>query len=123
MKVQHLVVIGLAALAGATSAHAHEIDPGGKIEVACSSDSMRMAAITSAVEKSHYWAPQTARRRMLSLAQQACASGATVVTFVPPAEQRWCRTAPTWSTLCVDQTAKAREAQDPSDLSLSSARR
>jgi hypothetical protein len=122
MKAQHLVVIAFAAMAGAISAQAHEVDPGGKIEVACASDTVRMAAISGAVQNSHYWAPQTARRQMLSLAQQACARGATVVTFVPPADQRWCRTPPTWSTLCVDQTATAREAGDSSILPSSSAR-
>ena len=116
MKAQHMVVIAFAVMTGAMSAHAREIDPGGKIEVACASDSVRMAAVTRAVENSHYWAPQTARRRMLSLAQQACASGASAVTFVPPADQRFCRTSPTWSTLCIDQAATAREAVNPSVL-------
>jgi hypothetical protein len=122
MKAQYRVVIALAALAGATAAQAHEVDPGGKIEVACTSDSVRMAAITNAVDGSHYWAPQTARRRMLSLAQQACAKGATAVTFVPPADQRWCQTAPTWSTLCVDRTAMTREPRKSAGLPSSSAR-
>jgi hypothetical protein len=109
VKAQHAVAIAFAVMAGATSAQASEIDPGGKIEVACASDTVSMAAITSAVENSHYWAPQTARRQMLSLTQQACARGAKAVTFVPPADQRFCQTPPTWSTLCVDQTAAARE--------------
>lgn len=122
MKTQHLVVIAFAAMAGAIPAQAHEVDPGGKIEVACASDSVRMAAITSAVENSHYWAPQTARRRMLSLAQQACERGATVVTFVPPADQRFCQMPPKWSTLCLDQTAMAREVPDTSSLSSPSPR-
>jgi hypothetical protein len=112
MKAQYLVAIALAAMASAISAPAHQSDPGGKIEVACASDTVRMAAISSAVESSHYWAPQSARRQMLSLARQACARGATIVTFVPPADQRACRTSPTWSTLCVDQSTTAREAPD-----------
>ena len=122
MTVQHLMVIAFAAMAGTVSAQAHEVDPGGKIKVACASDTVHMAAITSAVENSHYWAPQTARRRMLSLAQQACARGASVVTFVPPADQRSCQTPPTWSTLCLDQTATVREARDTSIPSSSPAR-
>lgn len=121
MKARHLMAIAFAA-SGAISAQAHEVDPGGKIEVACASGGVRMAAITNAVENSHYWAPQTARRRMLSLAQQACARGATVVTFVPPVDQRSCQTPPTWSTLCVDQTATARESEHPSVLQSLSAR-
>lgn len=112
MKAQHLVVIALAAMASAVSVPAHEIDPGGKIKVACAGDGVRMAAIGSAVESSHYWAPQSARRQMLSLAQQACARGATIVTFVPPADQRVCQAPPKWSTLCLDQTATARERPD-----------
>jgi hypothetical protein len=114
MKTQLLVVTALAAMASAISAPAHQIDPGGKIEVACASDTVRMAAISSAVEKSHYWAPQTARRQMLSIARQACARGATVVSFVPPADQRTCQTAPTWSTLCLDRSTRSREAPDRS---------
>jgi hypothetical protein len=101
-------------MASAASAPASEVDPGGMINVACAGDSVRMAAISSAVESNHYWAPQSARRQMLSLARQACARGATVVTFVPPADQRTCQTPPTWSTLCFDQTAKAREVPDRS---------
>ena len=119
MKSLHLVAAAFAAMGGAISAQTHEADAGGNIEVACSSESVRMAAITSAVEQSHYWAPQTARRRMLSLAQQACGSGATVVTFMPPADQRWCQTAPTWSRLCLDRTATTRAP----DASASAGRR
>lgn len=122
MKAQHLFVIAMAALAGSVSAQAHDVDPGGRIEVACTSDPVRMAAISSAVKNSHYWASQNTRRQMLSLARQTCAHGATVVTFVPPEDQRWCRTAPTWSTLCVDETAMAREAIGSSILPSSSAR-
>jgi len=88
MKARHLVVIALAALAGAPSTQAREVDPGGKIVVTCRSDTVHMAAIASAVKKNHFWATKTARIRMLSLAQQACARGATAVTFVPPADQR-----------------------------------
>jgi hypothetical protein len=108
MKVQHRVVVAFAALAGATSAQAHEIDPGGRIKVTCAGDPVRMAAIASAVKNSHFWASQAARRQMLSLTRQACEDGATVVTFVPPDDQRSCKTPPTWSTLCLDLTATAR---------------
>jgi len=112
MKAQLGIAIALAAQLGVMSLPAHEIDPGGKIDVACASDTVRMAAISSAVAASHYWAPQTARRQMLSLAQQACARGATLVTFVPPLDQRFCQTPPRWSTMCIDQTAKLPEAAD-----------
>lgn len=90
MKAQLLVVATLVGLAGTLSAQAHQIDPGGKIQVTCAQEgSVRMAAIASAVKNSHYWAPATARRQMLALARQACERGATVVTFVPPADQRY----------------------------------
>lgn len=108
MKAQHLFVIAFAALAGAISAQAHEVDPGGKIKVACTSDTVHMSAIGRAVKNSHYWASQTARRQMLSLTRQACEGGATVVTFVPPEDERSCQTPPKWSTLCLDSTATAR---------------
>jgi len=114
MKTQYVVVIALAALAGAASAPAHEVDPDGKINVACASDTVRMGAIRSAVESNHYWAPQSTRREMLTLAQQACARGATLVTFVPPADQPVCRASPTRPTLCLDRTASARNAADGS---------
>jgi hypothetical protein len=92
MKVQHIPVVMFVALASAFSAQAHQIDPGGKIEVACSEAStVRMAAISRAVEDSHYWASQATRRQMLELARQACARGATLVTFVPSADQRFAR--------------------------------
>jgi hypothetical protein len=90
MKAQRIAVVTLAALTSAFSAQAHQIDPGGKIEVACSeANTVRMATVARAVEDSHYWASQTTRRQMLELARQACAQGATVVTFVPPADERY----------------------------------
>lgn len=110
MQSLHLLVVAFASMGGAISVQG--TDPGGTIEVVCASDTVGMAAITDAVERSHYWAPQTARRRMLSLARQACDSGAVVATFVPPPDQRWCQTAPTWSTLCLDRTAMTPKAPD-----------
>lgn len=104
MKPQYLVVIALAALAGATSAPAHEIDPGGKIKVNCPSDNVRMADINRGVQSSRYRATHSARHQMLSLAQQACARGATVVKFVPPADEGMCQTG---AASCRDQTAAA----------------
>lgn len=95
MKAQRPAVATIAftaftALTGAFPAQAHQIDPGGKIEVACpASAGVRMAMISRAVEGSHYWATRAARRQMLALAQKACESGATAVTFVPPADQRY----------------------------------
>lgn len=90
MKAQYLAFIAFTASASAVSVQAHQVDPGGKIEVTCpASDTVRMASVSRAVDKSHYWAPQSARKQMLALAQQACERGATVVTFVPPADQRY----------------------------------
>ena len=90
MKAQYLAVIAFTALASAVSAQAHQVDPGGKIEVTCpASDTVRMASISRAVDESHYWAPQAARKQMLALARQACERGAPGVTFVPPPDQRY----------------------------------
>ncbi|HET7065122.1 MAG TPA: hypothetical protein VFI49_12680 [Rudaea sp.] len=90
MKVQRIAVVTFAALASAFSAQAHQIDPGGKIKVACpASDTVRMTTISRAVDDSHYWAAQATRKQMLALARQACERGAAVVTFVPPADQRY----------------------------------
>ncbi|HSE11360.1 MAG TPA: hypothetical protein VLB69_01885 [Rudaea sp.] len=90
MKARNLAVIAFAAFASAVSAQAHQVDPGGRIEVTCpASDTVRMASISRAVDESHYWAPRTTRKQMLSLARQACERGAASVTFVPPADQRY----------------------------------
>jgi len=90
MNAQRIAVVTFATLVGAFSAHAHEIDPGGRIEIACpASHTVRAASISRAVEESHYWAAQAARQQMLTLARQACERGASVVTFVPPADQRY----------------------------------
>ena len=77
-------------LAGATSVQAHEYDPGGKIVVNCREGwTPFMADVSYAVERSHYWATPSARREMLKLAREACASGSTMVAFVPPRDQRY----------------------------------
>lgn len=111
MKVQHLIAIAFAFLAG-VSAQAHDVVSGEKIKVACTSDDVHMGAIARAVKKSHLWASQGARRQMLALARRACGGGASVVTFVPADDQRSCKTPPTWSTLCADPTANPGEAPD-----------
>lgn len=91
MKSRRLAITTLFVLSSAFSAaQAHQIDPGGKIEVACpATGSLRMAAIASATANSRYWAPQTVRKQMLALSQQACQRGAMVVTFVPPTYRRY----------------------------------
>jgi hypothetical protein len=114
MKSQCLFAIALAAMASATCATAHEVDPGGKIKVTCPSDNVRMAAINRAVAGSTYRATHPARRKMLSLAQQACARGVTVVTFVPPVGEGVCQTSPTWPTSCRDRSVAARATLDSS---------
>ena len=112
MKTQHLVAIALVAMASATSVAAHQVDPGGKIKVACSSDNVRMAAINRAVASSSYRATHSARRKMLSLAQQACARGVSVVTFVPPADEDMCETSSSWLASCRNRTATAHGTPD-----------
>jgi hypothetical protein len=77
-------------LAGSFAAHAHDIDPGGRIVLKCSAThAPRMADVARAVDDSHYWAPQGARREMLTLAREACAAGSQALAFVPPADQRY----------------------------------
>ncbi|HEY2396607.1 MAG TPA: hypothetical protein VGH81_11600 [Rudaea sp.] len=90
MKTYRLCIAALVMLAGAFSAQAHEFDAGGKIIVSCRVErTPYMADVAHAVERSHYWATPNARREMLARARQACASGSTAVTFVPPPDQRY----------------------------------
>jgi hypothetical protein len=90
MKTWRYAIGAIVLLACTLDARAHEIDPGGRIEVNCAANSnVRMAEIARAVEISHYWAPQLARLEMLSLAREACAKGAKAVAFVPPDDQRY----------------------------------
>ena len=116
MKTKYLVAIALAAVASAsaTSAAAHAVDSNGKITVTCPSESVRMAAINRAVANSRYRATHPARRKMLSLAQQACARGAPGVIFVQPADEDACQTSPRWSTSCRDQAVTMRATPDSS---------
>jgi hypothetical protein len=85
------LLVALATLACAAFAQAHEYDPGGRIVVTCAADhAPRMSEIARAVEDSHYWAAQGARREMLDIARQECAEDATRrVVFVPEPDQRY----------------------------------
>jgi hypothetical protein len=90
MKIYRIGIAALAILAGAISAQAHEYDPGGKIVVSCKEGwAPYMADVAHAVERSHYWATPGARKEMLTISREACASGAKRVAFVPPADQRY----------------------------------
>lgn len=90
MRHIRLPIAALTMLAGTFSLQAHEFDPGGTIVVTChAGGAARMADVARAIDESHYWAPQSTRREMLTLARQACASGSTVVTFVPPLDRRY----------------------------------
>ena len=76
-------------LAGAISAQAHELDSPEKIVMNCRSGwTPYMADVAYAVEHSGYWATPSARKEMLTLARQACASGSTKIAFAPPADRR-----------------------------------
>lgn len=85
------LLVTVATLCSAAFAQAHDYDPGGRIVVACAADhSPRMSEIASAVDNSHYWAAQGARREMLDIARQECAGDATRrVVFVPEPDQRY----------------------------------
>jgi len=90
MKTYRMCTAAQAMLAGAVSAQAHEYDPGGKIVVSCREGSTPyMADIAHAVEHSHYWATPSARKEMLTISREACASGSKMVAFVPPSDQRY----------------------------------
>ena len=90
MKTYRVCIAALAMQASTFSAQAHELDTGGKIVVNCRAGwTPYMADVAYAVERSHYFAAPSARREMLGRARQACASGATAVTFVPPLVQRY----------------------------------
>jgi hypothetical protein len=86
MKTHRICIIAaLAMLTGAVSAQAHESDSGEKIVMECRAGSTPyMSDVVYAVERSHYSATSGARRKMLTLARQACASGSTRIAFVPP---------------------------------------
>ena len=118
MKTLFRIAAAFAAISVDIAAPAHELGPGEEIAIACARGGVQMTQIAGAVEAGHYWAPESARRRMLSLARHACSMGADVVTFLPPAPQRSCRTPPTWSTLCVDQAAAVLQVVDSASASL-----
>jgi len=89
MRNHQRLIAALALLASAFSTQAHDINPGGKIIVACQAGrTPRLADIAHAVERSNYWATHGARREMLTLARQSCASGLAAVNFVPSPDQR-----------------------------------
>ena len=89
MKLERVLITFLL-LAGGVAAQAHDVDPGGRIVVACSvQHGPRMSEVTRAIDESHYWAPQSARKEILALARQACDSGSSEVVFVPSADQRY----------------------------------
>jgi len=89
MRNHQRLIVALALLTSAFSTQAHDINPGGKIIVTCHAGrTPRPADVAHAVEISNYWATYGARREMLTLARQSCASGSAKVNFVPPPDQR-----------------------------------
>jgi hypothetical protein len=83
-----LHIAALAMLARAFSAHAGGFDADG-IDVSCRAGSTPcMADVARAIKDGHFWATKTARHEMLMYAREACASGSTAVTFVPPPAER-----------------------------------
>jgi len=89
MRNHQRFIAALAMLASVFSAQAHQTDPGGRIVVTCQAGrTPHMADVAHAIENSRFWATHGARREMLTLARQSCASGTTAVNFVPPPDQR-----------------------------------
>ena len=100
MKIARML-IATVLTAGSFAAQAHEFDPGGRIVVSCAGDrEPRMADVARAVDNSHYWAPQAARRDILELARQACSKGSDEVVFVPTADQRYAASGNAVTTKC-----------------------
>ena len=91
MKSFRIVIAGLVMFTGAIFAQAHESNSGDTIVVNCPAGlTPYMADVTYALEHSRYFATSAARREMLTLARQACASGSTkVVAFAPAPDQRY----------------------------------
>ena len=89
MKILQICIGALAVLTGGISAQAHQYGPGAKITVFCQQGwTPHMADVARAVDHSDYSATPGARKEMLALARQACASGSKRVAFVPPRDQR-----------------------------------
>ena len=89
MKNRQRCLVALALLASALSGHARDLGASRKIVLACdAAHAPRMTDVGRAVRYSDYWAPKSARQEMLALARQACASGSTLLTFVPAPGQR-----------------------------------
>ena len=89
MKNYRIWMAALTMLAAASSAQSSALASSEKIIVNCRAGwTPYMADVASAVERSRYFATPNARREMLTLARQACASGSTKVAFVPPQDQR-----------------------------------
>ena len=88
MKTFQICIGALAMLTGAISAQAHQNGPGAKITMFCQQGwTPHMADVARAVERNHFSATPAARKEMLALTRQACASGSKGVAFVPPRDR------------------------------------
>ncbi|HET7778745.1 MAG TPA: hypothetical protein VFL07_09345 [Rudaea sp.] len=89
MKTFQICIGALAMLTGAISAQAHQHVPDAKITMLCQQGwTPHMTDVARAVERSHFSATPGARKEMLTLTREACASGSKGVAFVPPQDRR-----------------------------------
>jgi hypothetical protein len=98
MNIYQLASAAVLSLGGVLSAGAHEYDPGDRIVLTCpATHAPRMAEVARAIKKSNYsWAAPRARREMLGMAREACASGTPSVAFVPQRDEHHAPTAKVW---------------------------
>jgi hypothetical protein len=83
------IAIAIVSACAAIGAEAHEIDPGGKLELRCPQDQApRRAQIARMLERSHYWAGQVTREHLYQLALGYCAAGYVGLRFVPTPEEQ-----------------------------------
>jgi hypothetical protein len=87
MKLCHIGLAALVLLGSPLCVNAQD-KPDRTIVLACSTRLPVMADIVHAIEISDYWAPVNVRRKILSLAREACAQRPTaVLAFVPRESQ------------------------------------
>ena len=85
MKTYQMCMAVLAMLTGAISAQAHQHVPDAGVVMSCKEGwTPHMYDVARALERSHYSATPSARKEMLALTREACASGSKALAFVPP---------------------------------------
>ena len=82
-------VIAIAFACAAIGVEAHEIDPGGRLELRCPQDQApRRAQIAHMLQHSRYWAGQMTREHLYQIVLSYCADGYVGVRFVPTPDEQ-----------------------------------